>query len=280
MVDTRKTVGIIGFGNMGQAIAEQLKIDYQVQVFDKDKNKTRGLAGIKIAQASADLAKNSDVLILAIKPQDFEGLLVEIKDFLSADKLIISIAAGITTAYIEKCLGVVRVIRAMPNILIKIGASVTCLSKGKFATEQDLEFAENLFGYIGETLAIKEEMMNAATAVSGSGPAYICYYIEAGLLDPDNIPEQRREAFLSNFRKSAENLGFSKEEATLLVSNTFNGTINFLKKTKVPALELKKQVASKGGTTEAALEVLYKGASLEEAVKAARKRAEELSKKE
>jgi len=270
-----KTIGIIGFGNMGQAIAEQLKIDYQAQVFDKDKNKTRGLSGIKIAQASADLAKNSDVLILAIKPQDFEGLLVEIKDFLSADKLIISIAAGITTAYIEKCLGVARIIRAMPNILIKIGASVTCLSKGKFATEQDLEFAENLFGYMGETLEIKEEMMNAATAVSGSGPAYICYYIEAGLLDPNNIPEQRKQAFLAKFKKAAQTIGFNQEEASFLVNNTFNSTINFLKKTKVSAKELKKQVASKGGTTEAALEILKKGGSLEEAVEAARKRAQE-----
>jgi len=275
-----KAIGIIGFGNMGSAIGGRLKARYQVFAFDNDKNKTQNLAGIKLAKNIKDLVTRVDIVILAVKPQDFEGLLVKIKDFLSADKLIISIAAGITTAYIEKCLGAARVIRAMPNILIKIGASVTCLSKGKFATEQDLEFAENLFGYIGESLEIKEEMMNAATAVSGSGPAYICYYIEAGLLDPDNIPEQRREAFLSNFRKSAENLGFSKEEATFLVSNTFNGTINFLKKTKAPALELKKQVASKGGTTEAALEVLYKGASLEEAVKAAKKRAEELSKKE
>jgi len=275
MGDMRKAIGIIGFGNMGSAIAEQLKDDYQVYVFDKDKNKTEGLSGIKIAETCRDLVKKVDAVILAIKPQDFEGLLVDIKDYLSADSLAISIAAGITTAYIEKYLGSVRVIRVMPNILLKIGRAVTCLSKGEFATDQDLEFTENLFGYMGETLTIKEEMMNAATAVSGSGPAYICYYIEAGLLDPNNIPEQRKQAFLAKFKKAAQTIGFNQEEASFLVNNTFNSTINFLKKTKVSAKELKKQVASKGGTTEAALEILKKGGSLEEAVEAARKRAQE-----
>lgn len=277
-----ETIGIIGYGNMGSAIAEQLKKDYQICVFDKDELKTRGLKGaINGVLETALVVQNSGIIILAVKPQDFETLLALIKNSAAGpDKLYISIAAGITTGYIEKYLGIARVIRVMPNILLKAGMAITCLSKGKFATERDLEFTENLFTYMGETLAIKEELINAATAVSGSGPAYVCHYIETGLIDANNVSEEKKAVFLGDFKKAAKDVGFSEEEAYFLVSNTFNGTINFLKKTKISAQELRKQVTSKGGTTEAALGILQNGGSLGVAVKAALKRAEELSKKE
>lgn len=274
-----KRIGIIGFGNMGSAIAERLKSDYQIVVFDKDGNKTKNLLDINVADNVINLVNKVDGLILAVKPQDFDTVLDEIKGYIK-DRLIISIAAGITTEYIEKSLGIVRVIKAMPNINVKIGLGVTCLSKGRFASGQDLDFAENLFDYMGETLRIEEGLMNAATAISGSGPAYICDYIESKSLDPNNISAKLAQVFLNDFQRAAVSVGFSPEEAQVLVNTTFSGTINFLKKTNISPQELKKQVTSKGGTTEAALEVLHRRGSLEEAAKAAKSRAEELSKKE
>ena len=143
-----KTIGIIGYGNMGSSIAQGLKSKYQLYVFDKDKNKTKDAQGIKITDSLSDLAIQADILFLAVKPQDFDGVLTELKDK-TAGKLIISIAAGITTSYIEKLLPQARVIRAMPNIGVKIGQSVTCLCAGALATGDDLALARDLFSCLG-----------------------------------------------------------------------------------------------------------------------------------
>lgn len=277
-----KKIGIIGFGNMGQAIAAQLKNDYRIFVFDKDKNKTEGLGSISTAAGNVELAKETDALILAVKPQDFDAVLDELKNEVK-DKLIISIAAGITTGYIEKILGIVRIIRAMPNMPAMVGEGITCLSKGKFASIADLDFTENLFDYLGETLRIEEEMMNAATAVSGSGPGFCFELMRAKNTTQGNMEEAGRfikEDFAPLFAKAATNIGFLQADAEFLALRTANGCIALLRKTKFSLSELINQIASKGGTTEAGLEVLRKGGSLEEAVKAARKRAEELCRKE
>jgi len=263
-----KNIGIIGFGNMGSSIAERLKTNYQIVVFDKDKDKTKNLEGIEAADNTIDLLKQIETVILAVKPQDFDSVLNEIKDY-TKGKLIISIAAGITTDYVEKILGIARVIRGMPNLPARIGEGITCISKGKFTTEEDFDFAENLFAYLGKTLRTQEAMMNAATAISGSGPAYVCNYLES---------KKEKEKFLNDFQSAAETIGFNTEQAALLVNTTFSGTIEFLRKTKLAPSELKKQVASKGGATEVALEILEAGGTLEEAIKAAKERAGELSK--
>lgn len=278
----KKTIGIIGFGNMGQAIAEQLKNDYRVCVFDKDTHKTSNLSDIKATKDAIDLVKETDKIILAIKPQHFEEVLNEIKNYIK-DKLIISIAAGISTGYLEKILGPVRVVRAMPNLAIKIGNGVTCLSKGKFTSFDDLDFAENLFDYLGEARQIEENKMNAATAVSGSGPGF-CFDIAGRCnINQNNLEDFRKfvkDKFEPSLKNAAEKIGFSEEEAEFLSVSTGNSCISLVKNTNLSLEELKKQVTSKGGTTEAGLAVLEKGGFLEEAVKAAKKRAEELSKKE
>ena len=279
MIDIRKKIGIIGYGTMGSAIAQNLallKSEFIIFVFDKDKSKLTSASGVNIARDIKDLIVKSDTIILAVKPQDFDHLLREIKN-LTRDKLVISIAAGISTKHIEKVLGEVRVIRAMPNLGAKIAESVTCLCKGTLATEEDLELAHELFYSLGAARSIDEAMMNAATAISGSGPAYIFHFIENSALDPDNIPEHARHDMMRRLEKAAEELGFSTEDAAFLAANTTNSTISLLHKTKLPAEELRKQVTSKGGTTEAALAVLAKGASWEEAARAAEKRASELT---
>ncbi|MCX5701884.1 MAG: pyrroline-5-carboxylate reductase [Candidatus Omnitrophica bacterium] len=271
-------IGIIGFGNMGSAIAERLKSKYKVFVFDKDKTKTVILKDIIVANSIGELCRMSDTLILAVKPQDFDAVLVEIKSCTHlADKLFISIAAGIKTSYIEKKLGAVRVVRVMPNMAIKIKQGISCLSKGRFATEEDFEFTEELFDYMGKTLRIEEEKMEAATAVSGSGPGFYFDIIES-ILDSNKNPEEFKKEFIITLTKAAEESGFKHEEAVFLASGTGTACQLLLVETKLPPSELKKQITSKGGTTLAGLDALHATGSLIEAVKAAKKRAEELSK--
>lgn len=168
----------------------------------------------------------------------------------------------------------------MPNIGVAIGEGLICLCKGQFAGDKDFDFAKDIFACSGKTLSIPEKMMDAATAVSGSGPAYVCEYLEAASSRMDNSACLNKEDFLHNFRKAAESLGFSPQEAVFLVSNTFSMTVNLLKDTGLTPVQLKGRVASRGGTTEAALAVLHDGGSLAEAARAALRRAEELSKKE
>lgn len=276
----RKKIGIIGYGNMGSAIAERIKSKYKVFVFDKDKNKTAILKGIVVANSIGELCKMADMLIFAVKPQDLDAVLSEIKSCPHlADKLFISIAAGINTSYIEKRLGDVRVVRVMPNMAIKIGQGISCLSKGKFPTEGDFDFTKGLFDYMGKTLRIEEEKMAAATAVSGSGPGFYFDIIESILADNKN-PEEFTREFINSLTKAAEESGFKPEEAFFIASGTGNACQLLLSKTTMSPSELKKQITSKGGTTLAGLDALHATGSLIEAVKAAKKRAEELSKKE
>ncbi len=275
-----RKIGIIGCGNMGSAITQKLSLEknaYEICIFDKEKSKLINSPGIKIAKDIRDLASQSEAIILAVKPQDFDHVLRELKNLANA-KLIISIAAGITTKHIEKVLGPLRVIRAMPNLGVRIGESVTCLSKGVLATDEDLELAQELFYYLGTDRVIDEGMMNAATAISGSGPAYIFYFMETNGLDPENIPEHARHDMMKRLEKAAEGLGFDIADAAFLAANTTNAALSLLRKTKISAQELRKQVTSKAGTTEAAIAVLIKGGSWEEAARAALKRADELSK--
>jgi pyrroline-5-carboxylate reductase len=278
-----KKLGIIGFGNMGSCLARQIKAkDIKVFIFDKDKNKIPKLPGIGVARDNIDLVKKSDTLILAIKPQDFENVLGEIKRKIKR-KVIISIAAGITTGYIEKHLEEVdqiRVIRAMPNMPARIGKAITCLSKGRFAKDEDLDLAKRLFNMLGETLILGEDRMDQATAISGSGPGYFYDLIESQQIDINNEYELEKfkEGFILLLAAAAISIGFSSSYAMALAKVTANGSLELLKQSKQSPLELKMQIASKGGTTEAALEVLHKGESLENAVKAALNRARELSK--
>jgi len=275
----KTSIGIIGCGNMGSAIAERIKNDYQTLVFDKDKKKTKGLKGIKVSDTILGLVSQSDAVVLAVKPQDFYSVLNEIKDY-TKDKLIISIAASITTKDIDKILGKVRVIRVMPNMPAVIGEGMSCICKGKYAKEKDLGFTEKLFKNLGKTLVVREIMMNAVTAISGSGPGYYYYLIED---EPEKYKSNRnlfKKQFISYLTAAAQDVGFSHPKARFLSIATGNACDSWLKKSGLPPEELKKRVASKGGTTEAGLKVLkHNIRNLPKAVKAALRRARELSKK-
>lgn len=272
-------VGIIGYGNMGSSIAQRIKTQYQVYIFDKDKNITGGLKGVEALPSLKDLTAQAQIIILAVKPQDLDAVLKEIKDY-TQEKTIISIVAGIPTGYIEKFLGNVKVIRAMPNMGARIGKSVTCLSKGAFAAEKELMYAQELFSFLGATRSINESLMNAVTAVSGSGPAYYFDLIEVRPQEYKSQPHKFLTDFIHQLAEAAEAVGFGRTDAKTLATLTGNNAEALLVETGLTPLQLIKQIASKGGTTEAALEVLHSGGSLKEAVKAALKRAEDLSRKD
>lgn len=270
-------VGLIGFGNMGSSIAQRIKSKYQLIVFDKDREKTKGISGIRVADNIVDLVNEAEVLILAVKPQDFDSLLDEIKQFVK-EKLIISIVAGITTDYIEKILGDIGVIRVMPNMPARFGEGMSCICKGRFTTKKDLSSALKIFIYLGKTIILNEDMMNVATAISGSGPGFFYDLIENK--PKDEWKDYSRNVFIPQFSSAARSLGFSKKEAKLLVETTTRGSLVMAEATGMNPAQLKQQIISKGGTTEAGLDVLHKTGSLIEAAKAALKRAKELSKKE
>jgi pyrroline-5-carboxylate reductase len=276
MQEIRKRLGIIGFGNMGSAIAFAARSLFAVSVFDKDKQRLSNSQGLKAETQVVDLIKNADVIVLAVKPQDFDILLNEIKPFIQG-KLILSIAAGITTGYIEKILEKAMVVRAMPNIAVRILAAQTVLAKGKYPKEEDLDSAKELFSLLGKVWVVEEEMIDSATAISGSGPAYIFYDIETSKLDPLNITLERKDEYIQRLEKAALDVGFDPEMARELASSTTASSIRLLTQTGNSPMELRKMITSAGGTTEAALKVLSINGSWVEAALAAKKRAQELS---
>lgn len=260
-----KTIGIIGGGNMGSAIIGGIRRQYKVLVCEKDSVRSQELKKkFKIIMQDLNtVIKRSKIVILAVKPQDFDLVLEEIAKTISSSQLVISIAAGITTQYIEKRLGKnIRVIRAMPNLPAQVGKAMTGLCKGAVAADNDLKSAQEIFGRIGKTVVIEENLMDAITAVSGSGPAYVFYFIEC-------------------FKQAALKLGLSEETAQELVTQTLRGSLALLEKSKEEAGVLRKKVTSKGGTTQAALTIFEQNKFPEifaQALAAARDRAKELAK--
>ena len=263
MVNQLRQIGIIGGGNMGAAIINGIHKQCLVSVAECDAKKAQALKR-KYRVRTVDLKTvcQSDVIILAVKPQDFEGVLQEIRRYISKRPLIISIAAGITTPYIEKTLkNRVRVVRAMPNLPLQIGEGMTALCAGKYATGADLAAASQIFARVGKVVVVGEKSMNAVTAVSGSGPAYVFLFAEM-------------------LGQAARSLGLKEDLANQLVLQTLKGSVKLLEQAKEPASVLRARVTSKGGTTQAALNVFVKH-KLEkiftDALRAASNRARELS---
>jgi pyrroline-5-carboxylate reductase len=260
-----KTIGMIGGGNMGAAIVNKIRRKYSVSVVEKDPAKCKILKyKYKVVCGGlGSIVERANTVILAIKPQDFDTMLYQLRGLIRKDHLLISIAAGVTTQYIEKRLGPgIRVIRAMPNLPAQIGEAMTGMCKGKFASTNDLKEAVKIFDHIGKTIEVQEKWIDCVTAVSGSGPAYVFLFVEI-------------------FTNAAKNLGFSPEQAKLLVDQTLRGSLDLLEESNEDAGALRARVTSKGGTTQAALEV-FEQANYEkifkDALLAAQKRAKELSK--
>ena len=268
MID--KTIGIIGCGNMGEALLGRLSrvIEKSTKIMVSEANAARRdyiqtTYKIIVAPDNHYLVKYSDAVILAVKPQDLDALL---KDELCCDasekKLFISIAAGITTGHIEKLLGPdVPVIRVMPNMPAVIGEGVSALAAGGAARAAHMDLAREIFSTVGEAIEVTEGLMDAVTAVSGSGPAYFFYLMELMVA-------------------AAVELGLDGATARRLVVKTALGSAKIIEALHEDPAALRKKVMSKGGTTEAAFRVLEEkgmAAAVTEAIGAACARSRELS---
>lgn len=261
-----KKVGLIGGGNMGEAIIRGLHKKYTLYVAEKDSRRKRYLAkNYKInIRSLADVVLASDIVILAVKPQDIVDVLRESRPIVDQKKCVISIVAGITTCFVEKNLHCQpRVIRAMPNMPAMIAEGITAICQGRYATKKDAELTGKIFNLLGETVVVSEDLMDKITAVSGSGPGYVFLFIECMI-------------------EAAQALGLKKSLAVNLVRKTFEGSIHLLEQRKEDAAQLRAKVTSKGGTTQAAMDVFAKKNLTKvmiQALKAANKKAVELAKK-
>lgn len=262
------TIGIVGFGNMGSSLAWALKDEgWRVYVYDKEKSKLKlkKAKNIFVCKGVDDLIKRSPILIIAIKPQDIPFFIKDTKSYiLRYNPLLISIAAGVSTRFFEKKLDRVRVIRVMPNLAVKKRCSISFLSKGKFSLSKDFERAKKIFNCVGESVIIDENFLDKVTAISGSGPGYVYY-------------------FMSCIYQSARMLKFNKNLAQKMVKATFLGAVNLLKDDDNDFQTWLGKVASKGGTTEAAVNWWEKNnikKLIKEGVRRAYLRAKELNLKD
>ena len=266
-------IGIIGCGNMGEAIIKGQRAKGKGQSLiasdksEKRRNYIRKKYHISVVKDNVKLLKESEVIILAVKPQDIKDVLNEVTLYplpITLHPLFISIAAGISTHFIEGLFKLkVKVIRVMPNMTALIGQGISVICKGKYATAKDLDIAKKIFNSLGEVIEVEEKYLNLITGLSGSGPAYFFYFVEQLI-------------------KTGICLGLKKDVAEKLVIQTGLGSLKMLVHHKVHGGDtegLRKRVASKGGTTEAALKIFQKrkiDKTFDEAIRAAVKRAKEL----
>lgn len=260
-------IGLAGVGNMGAAILEgvlkkRIAAPSRVWVYDKITAKAASFSratGVRRASSVEELFLRAKVIILAMKPQDFPAFAAESRDFLKTGHSFVSILAGVRTAGIRRAYGKkTRVVRAMPNLGAKVGASMTVVCG---TDRKGLSCAAKLFSGCGKVLSLPETRFDLVTAVSGSGPAYFFYLME----------------LLEDF---GARQGLSREVAAALAVQTGVGASLLAQSADVPPAVLRQRVTSKKGTTEAALKVLKKkkfGMIFQRGLFAAMKRSRALS---
>jgi pyrroline-5-carboxylate reductase len=265
----KKKIGIIGCGNMGEAILRGLHqkgMAKGIVVSEPRPDRREHIKknyGVEAIEDNRAVALQSQVIILAVKPQELKGVLQEIAPDLNSATLLISIAAGAPLAAVAAILARdVRLVRAMPNIAALALESATALSPGAEVSAADLEIAREIFNAMGKTVIIPESLMDAATGMSGSGPAYVSLFIEA-LAD------------------GGVRMGLPRKDALEMAIQTVLGTARLLIEQGEHPAHLKDKVASPGGTTIAGIAALeakgFRGAVME-AVAAATQRSKELAK--
>jgi pyrroline-5-carboxylate reductase len=269
---TKKTIGFIGAGNIGEALIKGLlksKMITPAQIIVADKNKER-LANIaenydiKVFNKSFEVAKTADIIILTVKPVDVKELLKEISPDIGKGKLLISSIAGITTDYIRQGLyHPLSIVRVMPNTPVLIQEGAIGLYTDKCVTREDRELSIAIFELLGKVVIIEsEELMNAVTGLSGSGPAYFFFLLEA-------------------FVDAGVSVGLPRDKARVLSMQTALGSIKLAIESSKHLSELKEMVASPGGTTIAGLTKLEEcetRSAIIQAVKTATKKAKDLAK--
>jgi len=260
-------IGFIGGGNMAEALIKGMTTEGMKDIMVAEPREERGrelekLYGVRAVQSNRDIAAACSIIILAVKPQNMEPVLEEIADLVDNSKTVVSIAAGITLSYLGSKLKTDKIIRVMPNTpaLIQEGMSVYSLCECFAGNEVNV--VKSILMSIGRVIALPERLMDAVTAVSGSGPAFVALFIEA-MID------------------AGEKLGLSRNDAAELAVQTALGTVKLLDTGMSPE-KLRQMVTSPGGTTAAGLKVFEeKGLKplVFDALNAAKNRAEELGKK-
>lgn len=261
-----KSIGFIGAGNMAEAIINGLvstKQPFEIRVTNRSNRakleKMEKDYGV-IPSTLDEVVKESEILVLAVKPKDVVAVLMQFNTLIRKNQLVISVAAGITLEIIQKYLSDTPLVRAMPNTSSAVMQSMTGLTGGQGLTEQHRRDAEKIFGAVGKVIWVPEEKMNALTAISGSGPAY--FYL-----------------FTESLVNAGLDFGFSREEAELLAIETMIGAAKMLAETGKAPGKLREEVTSPKGTTYEALSVFW-NSHLEEIVKqatrACRSRGEEM----
>ncbi|MEY2694243.1 MAG: hypothetical protein RL142_591 [Actinomycetota bacterium] len=274
MVNTNR-ISILGSGSMGSAILAGLLASgvdsSQVTITTKSEESAKSLAdqlGVTALSLEGDPSANSaavvdaDVVLVAVKPAYVVEVLKETAANLKTGSLVISVAAGITTASMESVVpDSVAVVRSMPNTPAIVGRAVTGISTGSRVSNDQLETALELFETVGRVVVLPEDQIDALSTISGSGPAYVYFLIE-------------------QLTVAAQNMGFGEDIAAMLVEETFAGATELLSVAEQSPEALRKQVTSPNGTTMQAVAVLEK-ANLDgiftEALKAALARAKEIA---
>ena len=246
MSSANKRIGFIGAGNMATAlikgtISSGLYTPGMIKASDTDPEKIKRMHedyGIEGISSNKNLAELCDVIVLSVKPQVINDVLDDIRDKINKNHIVISIAAGIKISTIQSIIGdEVPVIRVMPNTPALIQRGVSAVAAGKNVSNNQMDIALDIFNAVGTAFSVEEEMMDAVTAISGSGPGFVFKIMEC-------------------FVEAAESQGFDSETALLMIKNTFLGSAMLAENSKLSLSELRKMVTSPGGTTEAGLKYL------------------------
>ena len=262
-----KRIAILGTGRIGEALLAGLLSSGWTDIVATSHSDARAAElrerhGVEVTTSNADAVAGAAVVVVAVKPQDIDALLASIRDAVSPEQTVLTVAAAIPTAYIEERLPAgVPVVRAMPNAPSTVHEGMAGVAAGAHASDEQLAVAEDVLSHLRRVVRVPESAMDAVTAVSGSGPAYFALLaeamIEAGIL-----------------------LGLSREVSTTLVVQTMLGTAKQLRDEGMHPVELREAVTSPGDTTIAAIRELEQAgvrAAFLNAIQAAMNRARELA---
>ncbi len=262
------TLAVIGGGRMGEAIIQGLldagalgagSIVVAEPVAERRATLTAS-HGVRCVESAAEAAGQGDIVVLAVKPQILDAVVDSVSDVVGS-ALVVSIAAGITCARLESHLPAgTAVVRVMPNTPAMVGQGMSVISGGSEASREQVDMVRELFSLIGAAIVIEERYQDAATAISGSGPAYVAMFIDS-------------------LARAGVAQGLTRDLAQTLAVNTVRGTADLLEHTGMHPEQLVDGVASPGGTTIAAVGELERGgfrAAISSAVAAAVRRAKEL----
>ncbi|MAN58729.1 MAG: pyrroline-5-carboxylate reductase [Flavobacteriaceae bacterium] len=262
---------VVGAGNMGLTYAEgMVKSPFlnrrNLMIYDASPEKTLTLSKIPhfdVFEKLEDALPLADVVFIAVKPFHSESLFADMKPQVNQDQIFISLMAGITIDTIQQGLGIKKVVRTMPNLPAKVGKGVTSFTEAKEVSRVELLMVRNLLDTTGEAIHVENErFINASTGISGSGPAYVFY-------------------FMQSMMEAALKMGFSANDSRVLVSQTFEGAVALFNESDLSPNSWMERVASKGGTTRAALDSMEDNnikELIKEAAYAAFNRATELGK--